>query len=77
MIKKYIKKLINEVLDDRNKMEIAVPVSSGYHTGVYDGTRWIEERIDRLNNDIQGIANYLDVTPTYGTCFIKTKKKIK
>lgn len=73
MLKKYITKIVKSVLEERKNTELSCGLNSQPVSG-YD-SRWIDERIDRLNSDLQGLAEHLGLERTFGTKFVSTKKK--
>lgn len=68
MIKKYFKKLIREV----NSENELVCGGSNVPTG---NNEYIYRNIERLEQDINGLANFVGAQRVYGTAFTKLKKK--
>ncbi len=65
--------MINEVLSGR-ELERSVGISN---VGSQD-SYWIEQRIDRLQNDVEGLTNHLGLERVYGSSFQKSiNRRIK
>lgn len=68
MIKKYIKKLIREV-NSENEL-----VCGGGNIPTVNND-YIYRNMERLEQDINGLADFVGAQRVYGTAFTKLKKK--
>lgn len=68
MFKKYITKIVKDVLKERDSPQCVseVPMGNNYY---------LDQRIDRLSDDVHGLANYIGVEKVYGSSFAKINNK--
>jgi len=75
MIKKYITKIIYQVLDKRELENKCVSNLCEPPVEVFGNNYYFEQRLERLQLDIEGLTRHLGLQKVYGSAFEKLNNK--